>query len=123
MAEAAYGNATGSEAEAQACRQRLLSDEQHVQTPRRQPPEHNQDTNRAEANQSNQPSADLQLSLLARSLSSSRSRTSADFSAGDSFFDDGPLPPMSRFRLRLYPYMRQAPLSIPRLAGGTRPAP
>ena len=92
MQKAAYGNATGREAEAQACRQQPLSDEQHVQTPRGQPPEHNQHTNRAEGNQSNQPSADLQLSLLARSLSSSRSRTSTDFSAGDSFFDDCPLP-------------------------------
>jgi hypothetical protein len=29
---------------------------------------------------------------------------------------------MSRFRLLLYPYMGQAPLSIPTLAVGTRPA-
>ena len=95
---------------------------EHVQTPRRQPPEHNQHTNRAEANQSNQPTADLQLSLLARNLSSSRSRTGSNVSAGDSLLDDCPLPPINRFRLRPYPYMRQAPLSIPTLAVGTRPA-
>src|SRR6478752_6866948 len=67
------------------------SHEQRVQPPRSQRPEPHQDADRAERDQSDEPAADLQLSLLAHSCFLSRWRTTSQLSRGDSFLDHCPL--------------------------------